>query len=274
VSGTVARVSKAVRFGVRRATAAARVLPDYLVIGASRSGTTFLQAALLQHPAVLGRRREIHYFDWNVERGPGWYGAHFPTRAGADRVRRRHGAFATGERSPNYLFDPAVPRRVRALLPEVRLIVVLRNPVDRALSNFHHARRMGLEWLSFQDALAVERSQLATRCASGGGESAPGQPEFLARGSYAEQLERWLACFDREQIHVTLSERMFAEPRGVIGDIQRFLGLDPVAPASLAPENTGSYPSMPASVRLELQEFFAADVARLTELLGESPGWW
>jgi Sulfotransferase domain len=254
-------------------SSASHVLPDFLIIGASRSGTSFLNHALGQHPSIYACASEPHYFDWNFERGPGWYRKLFATTAMRDEVLRRHGSFAAGERSPNYLFRTEVPGRVRQLLPGAKLVVLFRDPVARALSNFHHARRCGIEPLSsFDDAVEIELRQREARRA---GIPAPGKPRsYLARGLYAEQLERWLALFDRRQLHLIQSERMFAEPVEVVRGVHRFLGLAPVAPSNLQPLNVGDYARMPAAMVGRLREFYAPANARLRKLLEDPPEWW
>jgi hypothetical protein len=251
---------------------ARHVLPEFLIIGASRSGTTFLHHALNQHPSIHTSPGEVHYFDWNFERGPGWYRTLFATSAARDEVLRRHGSFAAGERSPNYLFHPEIPGRVRELLPDAKLLVLLRDPVARALSHFHQARRHELEPLSsFGDAVEIELRQREVRRA---GLPTTGTPRFyLGRGLYAEQLERWLAVFDRRQLHVIQSERMFAEPVDVVRDVHRFLGLAPAGPENLEPRNVGDYAAMPAAMVGRLREFYAPANARLRELLEDPPEW-
>ncbi len=269
---------EAVRVARRWRTHLLHLLPDYLIIGAPKCGTTFLQAALTEHPAITRDQpqKEVHYFDRHFDRGTSWYRSHFPTRGARARIRRAHGEFATGERSPDYLLDPDVPDRVRGLLPDVKLIVLLRNPVDRALSNYHHQKRRGQEELSFEEALACElrqRDVLREPTGSNSPRNRLGRT-YLARGLYAEVLERWLSVFGRDQLHVTLSERLFADPVQEVSAIERFIGVAPVAPKNLEPRNTGIYEPMPLELRARLQGFFAADVARLINVLGEDPAWW
>jgi hypothetical protein len=253
------------------------VLPDFLIIGAQRSGTTSLHSALAQHPAItMSFKREVHYFDWNFDRGIGWYRAHFPTFCARERSLRRRGEFATGEKSPYYLVDPAAPARVRSLLPEVKLIVLLRDPVTRAYSGYRKARAWGRETRSFEDALASELRQ----------SEGPHQPfgprgvsveqkwrSYIARGRYAEQLGRWLEHFDREQIHVAISERYFADPVRVVGEVVEFIGLTPVAPVNVKGRTNPRYEPLSPALWGQLQAIFADDVRRLTDLLGEDPGW-
>lgn len=265
------------RFLARRSTASRRVLPDFLIIGAQKSGTAFLRMSLAQHPAItMAIKPEVHYFDWNSHRGIGWYRAHFPPRSARQRSLHRGEEFATGEKSPYYLFDPAVPVLVRAVLPEVKLIVLLRDPVARAFSHYQQATRRGQETLSFEDAVASELRQGERRCAPAdprGRSFDYNRRSYIARGRYAEQLDRWLCHFDREQIHVTVSERFFADPARAVCEIQQFVGLTPVVPENLR-HSRRPYAPMSAALRLQLHEIFADDVGRLAKIIGEDPGWW
>jgi hypothetical protein len=249
-------------------------LPDYLIIGASRSGTTFLHHALRQHPSIRAARTEPHYFDWNYERGTQWYSWHFQNAAVRRAAPRRHGGFVFGEKSPNYLFDPRVPERVRHLLPGVKLIVLLRDPVARAVSNFHHERRRRVEPSeSFAEVIETElRQREAKRDGSWDGKERP--IEYLARGLYAEQLERWFARFDFRQFHVIQSERLFATPREVVAEAHEFLGLEPVVPVNVSPLNAGHYVAIEPALVRRVRGFYETENARLATLLGDPPRWW
>ena len=247
----------------------AGTLPDYLLIGAQKCGTTFVQGLLKQHPAIVARQLEVHYFDLNYDRGIAWYRQHFPTVETRERILREQGAFATGERSPSYLSNPVVPERVAAALPEVRLLVVLRDPVARALSHYHHNRRLGIEPLSFAEAIALELEQRAGRDVAG-----ELRRRYLARSLYAGQLRRWLRHFDPEQIHVSISEQLFADPAGVIGGIQQFIGVTPVVPDDLGPRHQVSYEPMSETLARRLHDFFAEDTARLAKILPDAPRRW
>jgi sulfotransferase family protein len=239
-----------------------RVLPDYVVVGTQKSGTSYVGQGLAQHPAIVpASRSEVHYFDWHFPRGDAWYRAHFPTRLTRERMLRQRGEFACGEVTPSYLFAPVVAPRIAALLPDAKFIVMLRNPVDRLLSQYHHDVRRGKQARSLDAAIAHGLAQLHA------------WPHYLGRSLYAGQLERWFHVFDRSQIHVMISERMFADPVRAICELHEFIGLTPVAPEPA--RNWGvRYPPMADELRDRLQDFFAEDVARLAELLGADPGWW
>src|SRR5207247_1968770 len=145
------------------------ILPSFLVIGAQRAGTTTLFNQLLRHPDVCGpggagvswARKEIHFFDERYYLGANWYRTFFPLAATRRVSRLRGGDVQAGEATPYYMFHPLVPERVAATVPEMRLFVLLRNPVDRAYSHYQMMARSNRENLSFEDALAAEEERLA-----------------------------------------------------------------------------------------------------------------
>ena len=135
----------------RAVTSPIRLLPDFLIIGTQRGGTTSLYHYLQAHPCIRpASTKEVHFFDTKFHKGLAWYRGHFPTRIEQSSVNRLHGhSLMTGEATALYLFHPHAPKRVAKALPFVKLIVLLRNPVDRALSHYYHAIKHGYETLSF-----------------------------------------------------------------------------------------------------------------------------
>ena len=253
-----------------RATARARALPDFLIIGAQRAGTTALYEYLRRHPTITGpARKEVNFFDVHHRRGPAWYRGQFP--------RRRRDALV-GEASPSYLFHPLAPERVAALLPEVRLIALLRNPIDRAHSHYHHEVELGREPLTFEEALEREeermRGELERMLADPAYFShAWWNHTYLARGRYAEQLERWLAVFPRERLLVLPSEALFDRPAESYASILEFLGADPHDLGSYPRVFGRDYPDMSTETRRRLSDYFAEPNRKATELLGMELGW-
>jgi hypothetical protein len=269
-----AQLGRARRSGeriLRRASAARRPLPDFIIVGAQKGGTTSLHAYLAEHPLIAPPvTKEIHYFDKQFDRGLGWYRAHFQLLD--------EGAMLTGESTPYYLFHPAVPARVASTLPGCRLIVVLRNPVDRAFSQHNHERALGFEDLPFEEAIAGEPRRLEGEeerlLADPGYVSFSHQHHsYLARGRYAEQLERWLEHFDREQLLVLSAEDLFAEPATVVRESQAFLGLELETPRDLSARNARTYAPIAAETRAELNRAFEPHNRRLYELVGRDFGW-
>jgi hypothetical protein len=252
-----------------RATSFARPLPDFLILGAQKAGTTALYAYLRWHPGLTGPAwKEVSYFDRHYRRGARWYRGHFPLRPG-DRV--------VGEASPGYLFHPLAPSRVKATVPEARLIALLRDPVDRALSHYHHEVALGREPLTFEQAIEAEPER--TR---GEEERLSREPDYfshtwwdytyLARGRYAEQLERWLAVFPREQLLVLASDELAAEPGQTFARVLEFLGAPGHDLESYPRVYEQSYGEMQPDTRRRLAEYFAEPNRRLYELLGRDFG--
>jgi hypothetical protein len=272
IPAPVRAVLRNVVWSYGRATSPFRPLPGFLVIGAQKAGTTALYAYLRQHPAITGPSwKEVSFFDRHYARGVAWYRGNFPNslRARGDLV---------GEASPSYLFHPLAPERVAGLVPEAKLIALVRNPVDRAYSHYQHEVALGREPLSFEDALAAEHERL-----SGEEERMVADPAYFshawwnytyrARGLYAEQLERWHAVFPREQLLVVPSDDLSADPGAAYARVLEFLGA--------APHRLGSYPrvferrydAMSPETRASLVAEFAEPNHRLYELLGRSLAW-
>jgi hypothetical protein len=244
-----------------------RALPDAVILGAMKSGTTSLHNYLVQHPGVIEPlRKEVHYFDINVERGERWYRAHFG-REGEPGLNL--------DSSPYYLFHPAVPQRMHALLPQARLIVLLRDPVRRA---YWHERDKGRESLSFEEAIAAEAERLGRaqdRLADGTLARSREHQHFsyLARGRYAEQLERWFAVFPRGQFLVIRFEDLAREPLAALNVTLDFVGLPRAASVSLEARNTRKYPPLADATAARLREYFEPHNRRLEALLGRPMHW-
>ena len=240
-------------------------LPNTLIIGAAKAGTTSLFDWLSQHPEVSASRiKEVKFFDHNWSRGPAWYRAQFAPR-------RRHKVIL--EASPNYLWNRPVPERARDLLGAPKLIVLLREPVDRAYS--HHAMkvRQGMETRGFEEALEAERERLAPYAgrAEAGDEAALGRFErfaYAAESRYADQLERWLAVFARENFLFIRAEDLFRDPRAELARTLEFLGLSTFQFPDLVPQNVGAYPPLDPALRARLEARFAEPNRRLAELTG------
>ncbi len=260
---------------VRRRSAHDRVLPSFLIIGAQRCGTTSLYRYLTAHPeAAPAVGKELQYFSLHHGRGEGWYRAHFPRAADA---AGRH-AF---EASPYYLYHPLVPARAAGLLPEARIVVLLRDPVRRAFSHYQHSVALGQERLSFDEALDAEPARLAgeedcLRREPGRQSLAHRSWSYQDRGVYAPQLERWLEHYPRGQVKVVLSEDLFGDTDRVYGDIQRFLGLRAHHLPSYAAHTrrpAWAGPPMSEAARARLGERFEQPNRRLSEILGRDVPW-
>jgi hypothetical protein len=265
----------------RHLTAPARVLPQFVVIGAQKGGTSSLYNYLTAHPAVVrAATKEIHYFDLNYHLGENWYRGHFPTRRRIARIGHRLGVHAlTGEASPYYLFHPRVPGRVKALLPDARFIVVLRDPIERAVSHHNHEVIDGYETLDLVAAIDAEPRRLAgevKRLATSDRHNASFSHQhqsYLSRGQYAEQLERWFALFPRERFLIIESRELFDNPAAVTARAFEFLGLPPCDSLSYDIAGARPHANLDPELRRRLTEHFAPHNQRLDELLGARLGW-
>jgi len=272
---TVKNPLRQLRAGYRRLTGPLRGLPSALIIGTQRGGTTSLFNYLVQHPAILPPLgKELHYFDFRYPLGTRYYRGRFPYS------HRLRGGALTLEATPYYLMHPLVPQRAAQLLPHVKLIAVLRNPIERALSHYQHEVRGGRESLSFAEAIDKEPERLA-----GEEERLRNEPgyyswnhhrySYVRRGVYLEQLLRWLEHYPRSQVLVLQSERMFREPAATTAAVHRFLGL---------PEHRldryedtfqqGSYEhTMPPALRSRLAAYLEPHNRELFRWLGEEYDW-
>lgn len=291
------RIKKALRPYRRRyrtVTRRARMHPTFLIIGAQRAGTTSLFHYLTRHPHIVGPTsvdpsiwwgKEVHFFDENYWRGIDWYRTFFPLEARRRIARRRGQDLLAGEATPYYMFHPAVPARVAAVLPDVKLVALLRDPIERAYSHYQMMVRTGREKLSFEEALAAEPERLAgveeelakERPGVGKqGHRAHHQHRhraYAGRGLYAEQLERWLEHFPREQLLVLRAEDMLADPAAIYAETLRFLGARPHQLDDFVARNRASYSPIDPALRARLEERFAEPNARLARLLGRDFAW-
>lgn len=275
------------RVGVRSVTAGLRTLPDFLIIGAQRSGTSSLYKYLGQHPNIVpSLRKEVDYFSGSHGRGQAWYRSHFPTTLRRKQAARKGEPLLTFEATPFYLVDPHAPARAAREIPDARIIAMLRNPTDRAFSHHGHNRRLDHEPLEFDEAIAAEPERL-----EGEFERLLGDPSYRAfnlrrygyafRGHYARQLARWYEHFPPDRILVVQSEDFYTDTPAVYKAVLEFLGLPEWQPAAYrnfsyvgAPaEAPSAAAAMTASTRQMLDEEFAPSNAALEEMLGRRFSW-
>lgn len=268
-----------------RATAAIRPLPELLVLGTKRGGTTSMWNYLLEHPGMLPlwpaaeNRKSPHYFYWHYERGPEWYRSHFPTRATRSAASRRLGhRVVSGEASPNYLYDFRVPARVCELMPDARLVIMLRDPVERAYSHYKERVRAGVEDLSFDDALDAEDSRL-----EGEVERMLAEPGYYSRpqdwfsyrdrGVYLPQLLRWEASFPSSSMLVLRSEDFYDDPQGQYDRVLQHVGLPAHRLRDAKRWNYRPAAGMSEAARASLRTFYAPSVTDLSSHLGRDLAW-
>lgn len=273
-----ARALRTAGLAVGRATVRARMLPEVLIVGAQRCGTTSMVKALGQHSHVLTLwHKGVHYFDVNYDRGPDWYRAHFPLRRperGGSGARR-----VTLESSPYYMFHPLAPGRIAQDLPGVRVVVLVRDPVERAFSAHAHETARGFEDLPFRDAVAAEPQRLRGEVERvlddvGYRSHALQHHAYLARGRYAEQLDRLADHLGRQRVHVVDSHDFFSRPAEVFERVTDFLELPRDNDIQFERHNAARRPSpLPDDLRDELDAHFRPHDEQLAAWLGATPSW-
>jgi len=272
------------RYGIL--TSARRSLPDYLIIGSKRGGTTSLYNYLLRHPGVMRMfpsSRDLKSTDYFFRRGRGeaWYRSHFPTDAERSRRAEEIGySPVVGEASPYYCWDPRVAQFARETAPQVKSILLMRDPVRRAWSHYQERVQNGVEPLTFMDALAAEDDRLA-----GEREKMAADPGYYStafdwypyksRGDYLPQIENWLAHFPSNQLLVLRSEDLYSKTQDTFDKVCAFLGLPRVEMATRKTFNATwrTKDDVPEDARELLTEHFAKRNAQLEEFLGTGLGW-
>lgn len=258
-------------------TAGARPLPDFLLIGAKRAGSTTLYRGLASSGGIepmwprFEDRKGCYFFDVHHGRGSRWYRSHMPTK------RTRTGLL--GEATPYYLSHPLAAQRAHALMPESRIIVALRDPIERAYSHYRERLKQGIEPLtSFAEALEAEEERL------------DGEVErmlddelyvswnhlnfgYVAQSRYGENLKRWTDAYGDEQVHVVKAEDLYSEPGLVIQEVRRFLSLSDAAPTDVEHLNFIPHSEMDPSLREWLRSSLEGDVRDLERQLGRNMDW-
>lgn len=272
------------QFGL--ATSSRRSLPDYAIIGAKRAGTTSLHNYMLRHPGVLRmypKARDLKSTDFFFSRGRSiaWYRSHFVTHAQKQKVFDRLGYVpVTGEASPYYCWDPRVAPYAREVAPELKAIMLIRDPVKRAWSHYQERVQNGVEPLSFEDALRAEEGRL-----EGERDRMEQDPTYYssafdwysyrARGEYLEQIKNWHAHFPPEQLLVIRAEDLYTQTQATFDRVCSFLGLPPVRMATTKTFNATwrTKERIPPESEALLEEYFAPLNRRLGEYLKMDLDW-
>lgn len=280
----LSQIKTSARWCLERAALATwdkRVLPELVLVGAQRGGTTALTEALYRLPITDRPRRGkgSHYFSYNYYRGWEWFQAQFPSQAWADRVEKKHGRpMFCFDACPYYLFHPFAIERMAQALPDAKLMIMLRDPVRRAESHFHHSVSHGHEDLTFAEALMQETTRLA-------GEDEKMRDDwsywshshehhsYASKGMYADQIERLLTFYPREKVLILQSEAFYRDPNTELAKVTSWLGLPDVELATQDKRNSHEYKKMDGEVRDQLIQLYREPNNRLYRLLGEQYDW-
>ena len=258
-------------------TADLRSEPGFLLVGAQRCGTTSLYRALMSHPRITPPvlHKGVNYFDVNYERGWRWYVGHFPVRLPRADSEPRLAFDASGY----YMFHPHAPGRIVRDLPEVKVVAMVRDPVERAYSAYQHEYARGFETQTWPRALELEDSRVEPELQHMLDD--PGYESFSyrhhayrRRGHYARQLQPFVEVLGQSRVHIVESERFFENPEEEFTRLLRFLELPVVMPPTFDRYNPRPRNPMPAEIRAELSDHFQPYDAELERLLGGRPPRW
>ena len=272
-------VRSAVR-GWGMATADLRLLPEVIIVGAQRSGTTTLFRVLSEHPAVVRATlsKGVGYFDLHHHRGLRWYRAHFPLEVVAALRTPRGVRPVTFESAGYYSFHPLAAERIAQELPQARLVYMVRNPVDRAYSAHRHELVRGFEAEDFERALELEPERL-----TGEEERILADPRYeshshrhhayLGRSRYSEQLARMQQAVGADHVFVMDADRFFADPAASFGRLGEWLGLPEWVPSAVEQWNARARDPLEPELRARLMEYFEPYDRDLEAMTGVRPSW-
>lgn len=242
-------------------------MPDFLIVGATKCGTSSLYYYLSHHPQILfSHKKELNFFRKNFQRGIDWYLSHFPTIT--DRSN-----FLTGEATPNYLRFPLVAQRIQKSCPNSKLIILLRNPVERAISWHYHKKNTGLTKDSLEKAITKELKLLETLSESDIMNIGFNDPDNIIASLYYYQIKAWMTYLPRQQFLILKSEYFYSSPEKIMEQVFNFLGLPVHKIAEYPKINVGSYSSIDPELRQTLSEYFQPYNKLLEEYLNIKFNW-
>ena len=275
-------IKKQLFYQSRAGSASSRMLPSFIIIGAQKAGTTSLFKYLKNHPEIQEpSRKELFFFDGGKtegqdifsEQGLSWYRLHFP------KIQPNRPNLCTYEATTSYLFSPIAAERIRITLPEARLIAILRNPVDRAISHYQHNLRKNREFRSFHEAMRADESLLDAASSIQPGNTKTKERlyySYKSRGLYYEQLLHYKSFLDKGQLLILCSQELAHNPAGTLQSIYDFLGLKNNKAIASSPHrhNASRQKAKPESADLEyLKQYFELPNRQLFELLGRQFAW-
>lgn len=268
------RVTKRTISNLQNYSAKENALPSFLIIGAMKCGTSSLYHYLSQHPQIVeATKKEVHYFDFNNELGLPWYRSHFPNQ----QTLKIQNAI-TGEASPEYMYHPRAAAQCHLLLPKAKIIVMLRDPVERTFSQYSHYKRFGEESLSFEEALEKESERLE------------GAYEnylldryywnwnyfkygYQAKSRYFEQLVPWFRLYGESSIMVINSSDFYAHTRKITNKVFNFLNLDEYTLDNYPNMFESKKSSINNETRTKLTNYFREHNENLYQLIGQNFDW-
>jgi len=260
-------------FGI---TSPLRVLPNFFVIGPGRTGTTSLYHYLDQHPSLSkSAHDELGFFDVNFHLGLHWYRSLFPSIFTKFRIKLKTHFFMTYDVTPHYVRRPWIAKRIKKLFPDSKLIIILRNPVDKTYSHYYLSTKSG-ETRTFEEVIEEEMNDISKWSIDSKDDyyfATQVENSKLARGFYVEQLPVWFELFSKNQILIISSEELASNTKNVVNDIFQFLNLPEFEIPNIEKVNVSKYPKMNPETRKILIDFFKPYNEQLYKFLNRKFDW-
>lgn len=254
-----------------------RVLPDFIIIGAKRCGTTSLYHYFGEHPCIVPSVHDkLGFFDDNFNLGINWYKSLFPTILHKQYVKFRKKKFMSYDVTSTYIQNPEVAKRIKQLLPNIKLIAILRNPADRAYSEYNLSIKKGIQTLSFEEVVNIEIEKIREcekKLTGVGVDFFTKSYNYLARGLYAKQLKTWFELFPRNQLLVISTEDLSLKPHKTLAEVFQFLNLPNYKIRNLERRSAEKYQKMGSNIRQILIGFFRPYNSELFKMIGKSFDW-
>ena len=254
-----------------------RVLPDFIIIGSMKCGTTSLYYDICEHPCTLAATYdEIGFFDSNFHLGLNWYRSMFPRKKQIEDVKQREGVAITGEDTPFYFWNPVAAKRIQKLLPKIKLIIILRNPIDRAYSEYQDWASRESNPPSFETAIKNEidmQRKYPSLITEKNFQVFNQENSYLLKGVYVDQLKIWAGLFPKEQIFTLSTENLNSEPIDTLESVFQYLNLPNYKIKSPQHQKQNKYAPMDPEIRKSLIEFFKPHNSRLFKFIGKTFDW-
>jgi len=253
-------------------------MPNFIIIGAGRAGTTALYSYLIQHPSIVAALTDsdkswadIHFFEYITSNDVQWYKSHFPILF--SKPNKHKNSLITGEYTSTYMYHPDVPKRIFNLLPKIKLIAILRNPVDKAYSTYYQQFRYGECITSFEETIDAEFRRIKLNSDNPNFKNYVAQ-NIIRHGIYADYLETWLEIFNKEQILILNSDDLKKSTKETLRHVFNFLNVSNYDIANTSQQvSARKYPPINESTRKKLIEFYKPHNQRLNKLLGTNFDW-
>ena len=270
-SSLSSKYQRFVKRGISGITASNRVLPNFIIVGTVRSGTTSLYYNICEHPSVLeAAYDEIGFFDSNYHLGIDWYRSMFPTKKEMEKIKRDTGFAITGEDTPFYFWKKEAIERISEMIPDIKIISIFRNPIDRAFSNYNLGIRLKTEELSFEESIEEELDYIKR---NGFRNTVDRKRSYISKGLYEEQIKLWFNIFPKEQIHILSTEDMHRNPEKELQKIFKFLEISEYQIKNPQKQKSVKYEKMNDRTRERLLEYYKPFNEKFFKIINKRFDW-